>query len=255
MGEGGATVRQKVRKRVRRVYVRRIRPHLATPLAQQRARLAWQGWAYLRLLGPSALPVRRRLALIGGCLRTDWTLAHAHRPPEIAPVLRAVASRRAEPGEAVVEAGCWRGGATVKLSRACAALGYELWVYDSFEGVEPHVPEEGEYDFTGEYQASPATLRANLERLGEASVVTVVEGWFEDTFGAGPMPDRIRTVLVDCDLAKGTREVLEAVRPHLSPDARLFTQDFHIPEVRTTVESMGLQGHRIAYQLAEIASR
>jgi Macrocin-O-methyltransferase (TylF) len=245
-------VRQRVRKRVRRFYVRRIRPHLATPLAQQRARLAWQGWSYLRLLGPSALPVTARLRLIGTCLRTDWTLAHAHRPPEIAPVLQAVASRPAAPDEAVVEAGCWQGGATVKLSRACAALGYRLWVYDSFEGVEPHVPEEGEYDFTGEYQASPTTLQANLARLGRPEVVTVVEGWFEDTLGAGRVPDTIHTVLVDCDLGKGTREVLDATRPHLTPDARVFTQDFHIPEVRTAIADLGLDARRVAYQLAEI---
>ena len=151
---------------MRRFYVRRIRPHLSSPLAQQRARLAFYGWSYLRLLAPSALTLGDRLRLIGGCLRTDWSLDHAHRPPEIVAVLRAVATRRAEPGEAVVEAGCWQGGATVKLSRVCAALGYDLWVYDSFAGVEAHVPEEGEYDFTGEYQATPEVLQANLERFG-----------------------------------------------------------------------------------------
>lgn len=152
----------------------------------------------------------------------------------------------------MVEAGCWQGGATVKLSRVCAALGYRLWVYDSFAGVEAHVPEEGEYDFTGEYQATPAVLQANLERFGDASVVTVVEGWFEDTLGAGQVPEPIRAVLVDCDLAKGTREVLQSTLPHLSADGRLFTQDFHIPEVRTVVEDLGLRAERLAYQLAEI---
>jgi O-methyltransferase len=237
---------------VRRLYVRRIRPHLSSPLAQQRARLLFYGWSYLRLLGPSALGVGDRVRLVAGSLRTDWSLLHAHRPPEIIAVLRAVASRRAEPGEAVVEAGCWQGGATVKLSRVSAALGYDLWVYDSFAGVEAHVPEPGEYDFSGEYRATPEVLRANLVRFGRPAPVTVVEGWFAETLGAGRLPDRVRAVLVDCDLGKGTQEVLEAVRPRLSADARVFTQDFHIPEVRAVLADLGLPVTAVAYQLAEV---
>jgi hypothetical protein len=240
------------RKKLRRFYVRRIRPRLGSRLAQQRARLTFYGWSYLRLLGPSALPVGARLRLVGACLRTDWLLVHAHRPPEVVAVLRALTTRRAEPGEAVVEAGSWQGGATVKLSRACAVLGFELWVYDSFAGVEAHVPEVGEYDFTGEYQATPEGLAANLARFGDPAPVTVVEGWFADTLGAGNVPDRVRGVLVDCDLGKGTEEVLAAVAPHLVPDARVFTQDFHIPEVRDAITGLGLEATHVAYQLAEV---
>jgi hypothetical protein len=240
------------RKKLRRFYVRHLRPHLDSPLAQQRVRLAFYGWSYLRLLSPSALPLAGRLRLVGTCLRTDWSLDHAHRPPEIVAVLRAVASRPAEPGETVVEAGCWQGGATVKLSEACAALGYALWVYDSFAGVEAHEPEPGEYDFTGEYRASPEVLLANLRRFGDAATVTVVEGWFADTLGGGRVPDRVRAVLVDCDLGKGTEEVLAAVGPHLVADARVFTQDFHIPEVRAAIEGLGLTARHVAYQLAEV---
>ncbi len=242
----------KVRKKARRLYVRRIRPHLSSRQAQQRARLAWYGWSYLRRLGPSALSIRQRLGLVAGCLRTDWQLVHAHRPPEVVAVLRAISTRAAAPGEAVVEAGCWQGGATVKLSRACDALGYELWVYDSFAGVEAHQPEEGEYDFTGEYEASPDVLRSNLDRLGCRGVVTIVEGWFADTLGAGRLPDRVRAVLIDCDLGKGTHEVLAAVAERLTPDARLFTQDFHIPEVRTAIDDLELRATPVVCQLAEI---
>jgi O-methyltransferase len=244
----------KVRKKVRRFYVGRIRPRLSSPLAQQRARLAWYCWSYLRLLGPSALTVPDRLRLVAGCLRVDWGLLHAHRPPEVVAVMRAVAERPAEPGEAVVEAGCWQGGATSKLSLACAALGYELWAYDSFAGVEAHVPEAGEYDFTGEYQAAPEVLRANLERFGREPVVTIVEGWFADTIGAGKVPPLVRAVLIDCDLGKGTQEALEGVRGHLTHDARVFTQDFHIPEVRAVIAGLGLPATPLAYQLAEVGT-
>jgi O-methyltransferase len=240
------------RKKLRRAYIRHLRPRLGSPLAQQRARLAWYGWAYLLLLAPSALRPVDRLRLIRTCLRVDWGLDHAHRPPEIVAVLRAIAERGAEADEAVVEAGCWQGGATAKLSRACASLGYRLWAYDSFAGVEAHVPEEGEYDFTGEYATTRATLEANVARFGCPASLRVVEGWFAETLGRGEVPDRVRIVLVDCDLGKGTGEVLDGLRDRLVRDARAFTQDFHIPEVRTVIAELGLDARPLVDQLAEI---
>jgi hypothetical protein len=83
-------------------------------------------------------------------------------------------------------------------------------------------------------------------------VVTIVEGWFADTFGADRVPDRVRVVLIDCDLAKGTAEVLDGVGGRLADDARVFTQDFHIPEVRSAIAELGLTARPVAYQLAEV---
>jgi hypothetical protein len=43
----------------------------------------------------------------------------------------------------VVECGCWKGGATVNLSLACALVNRRLRVYDSFEGLP--APKEGDH--------------------------------------------------------------------------------------------------------------
>src|SRR5690606_5508207 len=48
---------------------------------------------------------------------------------------------------AVVECGCFLGGSTACLSIICAAVGRELIVYDSFEGLPPPTP--------GDRMASP----------------------------------------------------------------------------------------------------
>lgn len=43
----------------------------------------------------------------------------------------------------------------------------------------------------------------------------------------------IRLVFIDCDLAKGTAEVLDAIIPNLVSDGVIFSQDYQITSVRT----------------------
>jgi hypothetical protein len=75
--------------------------------------------------------------------------------------------------------------------------------------------------------------------------------------GAAPRP--IRVVYIDCDLAKGTREVLNGVAPYLTEDALIFSQDYHIAAVRklfadrSTWRSLGLDGTRPAIAVGHMA--
>ncbi len=134
----------------------------------------------------------------------------------------------------MVEAGCWNGGASAKFSLVCKLGGYRLRIYDSFEGVEPMTSEEKQrgYDFSGEYVASDATLRANLQRFGAPDVCSIHKGWFAATLARSPVAEVVRVVFIDCDSAKGTQEVLLGVVPSLASDGVVFTQDFHIASVR-----------------------
>jgi len=75
-------------------------------------------------------------------------------------------------------------------------------------------------------------LWKNLSRYGEAAVCTAHGGWFSDTLARGPVPYAVRVAFIDCDLAKGTYEVLLGVVPSLVEDGWIFSQDFHIPRVR-----------------------
>ena len=140
--------------------------------------------------------------------------------------------RPARPGELVVEAGCWQGGATAKLSRLSADLGFRLRVYDSFAGVEPGASPTDGHDFSGEYASPESTVRDHVARYGDVAVCSFHPGWFADTLAANPVTAPIRLVYVDCDLAKATREVLAGTVPALVADGHVCSQDCHIASVR-----------------------
>jgi O-methyltransferase len=221
-----------IRRRVRSLYRRLIRPHLS-PRWQQRIKLLWTVWGYRAILTLPALSLTQRFTLLRRLLSIDWNLQHAHWPGEITRVIAAIGRRRAGPLETVVEAGCWQGGSTAKLSVACQMLGYKLLVFDSFQGVEyqPGNP------FSGQYAAALDLVKANVAAYGEIAVCRFMPGWFADTLAANPVQEPISVVFADCDLATGTCEVLKGIIPSLRPNGVFCSQDYHIKEVRDLLDS------------------
>ena len=221
-----------IRRRIHSLYRRLIRPHLS-PQWQQRIKLLWTIWGYKSILSIPALSPTQRLGLLGRLIGIDWTLLHAHWPGEIAKVIVAIGRRHAGPGDVVVEAGCWQGGSTAKLSIACHMLGYRLLVFDSFRGVDyqPGNP------FSGQYAATLDLVRGNVLAYGEISVCSFFPGWFVDTLAAKPVDQPISVVFVDCDTAKGSYEVLQGIIPSLKKDGIVCSQDYHIGEVRDLLDS------------------
>jgi O-methyltransferase len=220
---------------LRQRYVAWIRPLLRTQLSQQRVKLLVDVWGYAQLLRIPALSRTERLRLLARCLRVDWGVPHAHKPRELAIVCYAIGERRAQPGEVVVEAGCWNGGSSAKLSAVCALLGYRLHIFDSFQGVEPLTAEEralSGWDFSRTYASPESTVRQTLRRYGNEEVCELHPGWFVDTLAAHPLADPVRVAYIDCDLAKGTREVLTGIAAALTPDAWVFSQDYQFAAVR-----------------------
>jgi O-methyltransferase len=222
----------RLRQRVRKLYVRLLRPYVSDPLTQQRLKLLWDVWGYGSILKLPRLTLLEALRLIGRFLRVDWHVLHAHKPVEMASICRALLEAEARAGEVVVEAGCWRGGSSAKLSILCKMLGHELWVYDSFEGVEPMSATDraGQYDFSGEYAAGEHVVRENVTRYGEPHICRLHKGWFSETL-ARPVDRPVKVAYIDCDLAKGTREALGGTVPSLTPDGWIFSQDSHIAPV------------------------
>jgi O-methyltransferase len=215
----------------RRFWVRYLRHRITDPLHQNRIRTLWFLPGYWRLLVLPGGP-----AMFAKFLRIDWRVLHAHRPGEIAHVVRALSRYR---GGAMVEAGCWNGGSTAKFSLACARYGHALHVYDSFQGVE--AVDEGGYDFAGEYAAALPDVQKTVERYGEASACSFHPGWFAETMPE-LVPERVNVVFIDCDRAKGTREVLDAVLPRL--DGLAFSQDYAIRSVRNLLDDPRFQAER-----------
>jgi O-methyltransferase len=193
--------------------------------------MMYLGWAYWRLFGISGIPAFR---LLRQFLRVDFNVLHGHRPAETVLLARALAERRAQLGEVVVEAGCWKGGTSVKFSILCELLGYRLLIFDSFEGVEQLTGDKlaKEWDYGGQYASPESVLWENLQRYGRPHVCTAFKGWFSETLAVNPVTAPIKLVYVDCDLGKGTYEVLVGTTPALVSDGMIFTQDFHIRPVR-----------------------
>ena len=209
-------------------------PRVHSPLARQRVKLLWFGWGYWRLVASRTPSLRLRLRWLVRFLRVDWNLCHAHSPAEVSRVCLALADRPSRHGEVMLEAGCWLGGSSAKFSIACADLGYELRVFDSFQGVEhgSHEAIGGGHDFSGEYAATENVVRANVAAFGELAVCRFHAGWFADTIAPVRLPFPVRIAYIDCDLAKGTLEVLTGTLPVLSDDGVIFSQDYHIESVR-----------------------
>jgi O-methyltransferase len=219
---------------VRKWYAAWIRPYISKEVNRQRLKLIWTVWGYRFLFSLNTLPLPDRLRLLVRFLNVDWHVVHGHSPAEISIVCRAIAERPALSNEGLIEAGCWQGGSSAKLSILCERLNYCLHIYDSFEGVESMSADDKveSHDFSGEYASPESVLRQHLTSYGELSVCTIHKGWFSDTLAKDAVPCKVRLAFIDCDLAKGTREVLTGIVPALTDDGWIFSQDFHIKPVQ-----------------------
>jgi hypothetical protein len=65
-------------------------------------------------------------------------------------------------------------------------------------------------------------------------VCRFVPGWFSDTV-ATEISESVALAYIDCDLAKGTEEVIRGVLPHLK--GAIVSQDFHIAPVQALLRS------------------
>ncbi|SRR6056297_121425 len=131
----------------------------------------------------------------------------------------------------VVECGCWKGGATVNLSLACAIVGRRLRVYDSFEGLPP--PTEGDHIalrsfrkgfVPGVFGGTLEEVTANVRRLGSLDACSFHKGWFKDTLPNHS--DDIVLAFWDVDYYASLHDCLLNLWPHLLDGAYLFLDEY-----------------------------
>lgn len=219
---------------IKKLYVLLIKSLLGEELNQQRFKLIWFIWGYFPLFKIKQFTLGQKLNLLKKFLKVDWFVLHGHRPQEICEVAKVFALRKALPGEIMIEAGTYNGGSAAKFSFLCEMQGYTLHIFDSFEGVEPLSPElyNIEWDFAGEYAATEEYVWNNLKKYGAPEVCKTIKGWYSNTMNSLNVKDPVRVVYIDCDLAKGTKECLDAIAPKLTKDAVIFSQDYQFPTVR-----------------------
>jgi O-methyltransferase len=138
----------------------------------------------------------------------------------------------------VIEAGCFRGGSTAKLSIAASRAGRDLVVFDSFQGLPANNEQHDKsilghsidgWFSQGEFAGRLDEVRGNVRRFGHPELCRFVPGWFEDTMSTFNEP--IAAAYIDVDLASSTRTCLKQLYPLLSPGGFLLSQDGDFPLV------------------------
>lgn len=126
----------------------------------------------------------------------------------------------------VVECGCFRGGTTANLSLACEAVGRELYVYDSFEGLPPAA--EGDQlanpAGAGFLSASLDQVKAHVTAHGAVDRCTFVQGWFEDTLPHHRPP--IVLMFLDVDYQASLRDCILNLWPKLVRRGYCFIDEY-----------------------------
>ena len=135
------------------------------------------------------------------------------------------------PGD-MIEAGCWRGGASILIRATLDTLGATdriLYAADSFQGLPSadmgDDPDRDDLGVFGFLAVPLETVRENFARFGCDEGVEFVEGFFEDTLHTlrGHSWSLIR---LDGDTYESTMHTLESLYPGLEPGGHLIVDDY-----------------------------
>jgi len=167
---------------------------------------------------------------------------------------------RGVPGD-LIEAGVWRGGATILMRAVLKAYGdtsRTVWVADSFRGLPPpnakqYPADEGSDLHEHDYLAvSQAEVARNFERYGLFDEqVQFLAGWFHETLPKAPI-EQLAVLRLDGDMYESTSIALEALYPKLSPGGYAIADDYGaIPACQDAVDDYR-RAHGITEPLVEI---
>jgi O-methyltransferase len=168
-------------------------------------------------------------------------------------------SRDGVPGD-LIEAGTWRGGASILARATLDSLGEDertLWVADSFQGFPQAEHETDSYDLNADlanvdFLAIPLEeVKENFARFGLEHGVHFVPGFFEDTL-PGLAGRRWSVVRLDGDTYDATKLSLEVLYPGLNAGGYLIIDDYlQIDQCREAVDDFRRE-HGIDEPLVEV---
>jgi len=167
--------------------------------------------------------------------------------------------RKDVPGD-FIEAGVWRGGATIFMRGALEAYGDRtrtVWVADSFSGVPhpdltPHSEDVGDETHTQEWLAVPLeVVTQNFMRYGLLDErVKFISGWFHETLPDAPV-ERLALMRLDADMYGSTMDALRFLYPRLSPGGYVIIDDYWLPPCRAAVDAYRAE-HGITEELVPV---
>ena len=140
------------------------------------------------------------------------------------------------PGD-YLEAGVWRGGASLFAKAVLAANGdtkRTVWLADSFAGLPAAtLPQDADFD----YFSKQEILTAPYQRVQDAfewhglldDRVRFLPGWFKDTLGDPGIGD-LAVLRCDGDLYESTMDTLRPLYPKVRPGGFVIVDDYGIVE-------------------------
>ena len=187
--------------------------------------------------GPNRWTTFQRAALSYRMQRVSYYVDCAHTESDILRFWSAVAALDASVPGCIIEAGCYRGGGTAKLSWLAHLTGRRLKAFDSFKGIPANVEAHGR-NIYGEntsfpekaYAGSLELVSRNVARFGRPDVCDFVEGWFEDSLPR--LDEPIAAAYLDVDLVSSTETCLRYIYPRLNPGGVIASHDGHLPLVQ-----------------------
>ena len=152
------------------------------------------------------------------------------------------------PGD-FMEAGVWRGGATIFMRAILAAHGItdrRVWVADSFAGLPPTNPLQFPEDsifaaMEGQLAVSENEVRGNFERYGLLDdQVCFLSGWFSETLPIAPI-NRLAILRIDADLYSSVNEVMSVLYTKVSSGGFVLVDDyFELESTRQAIDDYRL---------------
>ena len=159
----------------------------------------------------------------------------------------------------IVEAGCYKGGSTAKVSIVASMLKRQLVVFDSFEGLPENNEQhdrsilghsiEGWFD-GGKFSGTMDEVKRNVTQYGDISVCRFIRGWFDDTLPGFSEP--ICAAYIDVDLASSTRTCIKYLYPLIVPGGLLVSQDGDFPLVIDVFRDERFWEEEVGYPKPEI---
>jgi O-methyltransferase len=162
----------------------------------------------------------------------------------------------------LLEAGVWRGGATIFMRAALKAYGDQdrlVWAADSFQGLprpnaDQYPADAGDRHWTwSDILAVPLDqVQANFRRFGMLDDrVHFLPGWFQDTLPNAPI-DRLAILRLDGDMYESTKVALDALYPKVSPGGYVIVDDYkNIPGCKAAVDDYRAE-HEVDEPIREI---
>lgn len=127
-----------------------------------------------------------------------------------------------------VELGCYKGGTSLLLAEVIKDSNYQLWIYDSFEGL----PKKSDADFSeigkdfkaGELYVTKREVKERFLRAG-LKVPVIKKAWFSGLSGAD-LPEKIAFAFLDGDFYESIRDSLKLVEKKMVPGGIILVHDY-----------------------------